>query len=995
MSSMRSRCACIVVLFATLVPTLSAAKKPLDHDAYDRWNRLSRQVLSNDGKWVIYTVTPGKGTAVTRLVEMNSGKEYQLLRSRNQAFSYDSKYVLYLQSPEPAKKTAAKTQAAKKTAKTSKTTPAKKTPTRSTAATTSLIIMELATGRKTTIPGVKSFAMPSKAAGWVVYLTGDQTKVEIEKAGKSKVKQVETIRKAKAGDQRKKKKSTTASKKKSTRSRTTVGAMALRNLTTGVELRVPKVSQYRFAENGKRLAYSVMATTSSRSGIFVLNTASFETKQIAVGKRKYSNLTFDKSSNNVAYFASGTSSKSEKQLFHWNASKKTAALVATPGRKGFAKDRKIATNSSCYFSETGSRLFFTTVKKPVKKPKSKSKSKPVQVDIWHWKDPYLQPMQLVRARIERLRSYLAVVHLKDGRTVQLANEEMPTVTVGGQRDADVAVGSSDLPYRMLISWDWPQYSDYYVIDVKTGRRQRVLRKAQIASGTLSPSGRHYAFYDSQRKLWRCIDLKTKKQRDLTKDIPHPLYDEIHDRPYPAAPYGTAGWLKDESAILVYDKYDIWKAPIDGKTTPTCVTEEQGRKHKLVFRRLKLDREERGIPANAELLLSTTNEKTKASGVYRDTLGKNAKPAKVVMKDEYFRILGKARNSKVVTLVRSTFQKYPDLWQSTTDLRSLRRITDVNPQQKEYLWGKAELVRWKANDGTPLEGILIKPENFDAKKKYPMMVYFYERMSDRLHRYYSPAPVRASINPSFYASRGYVVFIPDVVYKIGSPGESAVNCIVPGVQHVIGKGFINPKAVGTQGHSWGGYQTAYLVTRTNIFAAAESGAPVSNMTSAYGGIRWRTGMSRMFQYERTQSRIGGTLWNARKQYLENSPLFKADKIRTPLLILHNDKDGAVPWYQGIELFVALRRLSRPAWLINYNGEGHGISKMENRRDFTIRMQQFFDHYLKGAPAPVWMAKGVPALEKGKVTGLDLVQPKGRKKGRTVKAAKPMTSTKSER
>ena len=228
-----------------------------------------------------------------------------------------------------------------------------------------------------------------------------------------------------------------------------------------------------------------------------------------------------------------------------------------------------------------------------------------------------------------------------------------------------------------------------------------------------------------------------------------------------------------------------------------------------------------------------------------------------------------------------------------------------------------------------------------------------------------------IRPTFYASRGYLVFIPDVVYRTGYPGQSAYDAVVPGVLHLIAQGYVDPDRIGVQGHSWGGYQIAYLVTRTNLFRAAAAGAPVANMTSAYGGIRWESGMSRMFQYERTQSRIGATLWEAPLKYIDNSPLFALDRVETPLLILHNDHDGAVPWYQGIELFVGLRRLDKPAWLINYNGEPHWPSSTyAKRRDWNIRLQQFFDYFLLGAPAPVWLAEGIPATEKGRTSGLEL-------------------------
>jgi len=252
------------------------------------------------------------------------------------------------------------------------------------------------------------------------------------------------------------------------------------------------------------------------------------------------------------------------------------------------------------------------------------------------------------------------------------------------------------------------------------------------------------------------------------------------------------------------------------------------------------------------------------------------------------------------------------------------------------------------------------------------VYFYEKMSNTLHRYRTPGPGRSSISIPFYVSRGYVVFIPDIHYRDGYPGESALNCLVPGVLNIVNRGFIDAERIGVQGHSWGGYQAAFLITRTNIFAAVEAGAPVVNMTSAYGGIRWGSGRSRMFQYERSQSRLGGSLWDARPRYIENSPLFWADKIETPVLFIHNDDDGAVPWYQGIEFFVALRRLGKPAWMINYNGEPHGLRKYQNKKDWAIRMQQFFDHYLKGAPPPVWLAEGIPAVQKGKTLGLELVE-----------------------
>jgi dipeptidyl aminopeptidase/acylaminoacyl peptidase len=381
-----------------------------------------------------------------------------------------------------------------------------------------------------------------------------------------------------------------------------------------------------------------------------------------------------------------------------------------------------------------------------------------------------------------------------------------------------------------------------------------------------------------------------------------------------------------------------------------------------------------VDFSKDVLLTAAHQWTKAEGFYRDRFQGNTPPSLVHTDDRSFGNPSKADNANVVLITRGSFSEFNDLYVTDPDFSSFRRISDANPQQAEYRWGSAELVDWMSTDGERLQGVLYKPEGFDPTQQYPMMVYFYERLSNNLHNYVTPSAGSSSINIAFYVSRGYLVFTPDIPYKVGYPGESAMNAIVPGVLSLIDDGFVKPDRIGLQGHSWGGYQIAYMITRTNMFAAVEAGAPVSNMTSAYGGIRWSSGLVRQFQYEKTQSRIGGSLWERPLQFIENSPIFWADKVQTPLLMLHNDEDGAVPWYQGIEYFTALRRLSRPVWMFNYNGEAHGLGRAANRKDWAIRMQQFFDHYLMDAPPPVWLVEGLPAVLKGRSLGLELVDPK---------------------
>ena len=303
---------------------------------------------------------------------------------------------------------------------------------------------------------------------------------------------------------------------------------------------------------------------------------------------------------------------------------------------------------------------------------------------------------------------------------------------------------------------------------------------------------------------------------------------------------------------------------------------------------------------------------------------------------------------------SRFDEFPDVHVTDTSFARLAKQTDGGAQLAAFTWGRAELVGFRSADGVPLKAALLKPANFDPKKKYPLIVYIYERFSQTVHNFSNPAPSGGNLNVPFYVSNGYVVLMPDIVYRTGEPGKSALRCVLPAIDAVAAQGFIDENAIGIQGHSWGGYQIAYMITQTERFRAAEAGAPVGNMTSAYSGIRWGSGLPRQFQYEQTQSRIGKKLTDAPRTYLANSPIFHVERVKTPLLILHNDNDDAVPWYQGIELFLALRRHGKPAWLFNYNGEFHGLRRRANQEDWTRRMQQFFDHHLKGAAAPEWLA-----------------------------------------
>ena len=454
----------------------------------------------------------------------------------------------------------------------------------------------------------------------------------------------------------------------------------------------------------------------------------------------------------------------------------------------------------------------------------------------------------------------------------------------------------------------------------------------------------------------------------------PLYDELNDVPDDPSPHGIAGWMDDEKHVLVYDRFDIWSLDLNGNEIPVNITNEYGRRNNIRFRYSKLDTEEESVSSKNVMCLSAFNYETKESGFYNLKPGKPSNPEKLIMdKASFPGSLIKAKSADILVWQKGTFTHSPELYYSDRNFGNEKRISITNPQQAKYNWGTAELFEWTSFDKQKLQGILYKPEDFDPSKKYPMIVYFYEKSSDGLYFYMPPAPSASIINRVFAVSNGYLVFVPDIPYVTGYPGQSCYNSVMSGTFALLDKfSYIERDRLGLDGQSWGGYQIAYLVTQTDLFACAYAGAAVSDMISAYGGIRWGTGMSRMFQYEKSQSRIGGTLWDRPLQFIENSPIFWVPKIKTPLLLMHNDADDAVPWYQSIEFITALRRLDKPAWLLSYNDEAHNLLKRPNKKDISIRKMQFFDHYLKGAEMPYWMKYGIPQTEKGKIDGYNLIK-----------------------
>ncbi len=943
-----------VVLFLSSLLARPAAqagapgsKKPLTYDVYDSWRSIRQTQLSPDGTWLVYALVPQDGDGELVVRNLQTGVERRAPRGTSPVITADARFVVFVISPLKAESDKAKKE--------------KKKPEEQ--PKNGLGIMNLVTGEVKTVDRVKSFKVPEEGSPRIAYLM----EPPLEKAAEKKEAEKKSVEETKPEEKRpaEEKKEEPGEAKKKEKKKEPGTDLVLLELVTGQEIRIPEVVEYAWNKTGTLLAWAVSSKIPENDGAFIRRIADGSILTLLKGQGHYKNLAFDKSGRQLAFVSDRDHYKDDApafKLYHWTAGAPDAVELVPAAASALQPDWAVSEHAQLEFSKDGERLFFGTA--PAPKADQEDGPEPIKVDIWHWKDLELQPMQKVRAEEEKKRSFRAVFHLRAAakkpgpKFVQLATADLPEITLSDE--GKIALGSSDLPYRRLSSWD-RRYADYYLVNLVDGSRQKVLEKSPFSVG-ISPAGKFLLYFDDAEKQWYSYRIADGKRFNLTAKLGVRFENEEWDTPGEPNPYGVAGWTEGDQSVLIYDRYDIWEIKPDG-SSPHLVTQGIGRRKKMVFRYLRLDPEEKAIPVRAPLILSASDEKSKASGFFRTILSDAEPPSELIMKDKLLGGLQKAKKAEVYIHTEQRFDEFPDLWLSGPDFQEVKKISSANPQQAEYNWGRAELIEYRNADGKVLSAVLIKPEDFDPSKKYPLLVYIYEKLSDSLHRYVPPSP-GTGINFSRYASHGYVLLEPDIVYETGYPGESCFNCVIPAVQHVLDLGYIDPKRIGIQGHSWGGYQISYLITRTDIFAAVEAGASVVDMVSAYGGIRWGSGMSRAWQYEKAQSRIGGPPWIRSLQFIENSPIFWVEKVTTPYLTIHNDEDDAVPWYQAIEFFTALRRLGKEAYFFNYNGEKHGLRERENQKHWTVHLDEFFDHFLKGAPRPEWMEKGVPYLERGK-------------------------------
>jgi dipeptidyl aminopeptidase/acylaminoacyl peptidase len=904
----------IAVLALAATAALAQGTKAMTFEDLMKFRAIQKPVIADDGSIVAYGAQPDRGDGEGVVHALASNRVFRVPRGSAPVVSGDARWVAMVVKPSFAE-----------------TASAGKTPPKS-----GMALLDTRSGAVVSVDRVERFAFSGDST-WLAYLRSAPAP---EKT-----------------DDRKPAEGAAPEKK------TPVGTpLELRNLASGDEIEIADVTSFAFDEPAKYLAYVVAAPEGKGNGLFVRDLAApgaAVTVRQADGAR-YDQLTWAPEASVLA-FVTAPAGDAPATLVRWDGAARAARDLATSAQ---APDGWVLPlENTLSWTKDGQRLFFGFRPAPPKpaateKDKKDADANPydfdailakTEVDVWHWKDPRINSQQKKLWNRQKDRTYRAVVHVADGRVVRLADLDMPDVETND--NPRYALGLSDVPYLVQDTWG-ERKRDVYLVSLTDGSR-KLVTSALLDDASLAPDGGAIAYFDKGQ--WRVYDAATGATRDATGALGVRLDDELHDTPDTPPAYGLGGWLADGSAFLAYDRFDIWQVPVKGGAA-LDLTAGEGRRKGITFRIVRLDREAPGFAAGEALLLSAYHDREKNDGFYAATVGASGVTPRI---DELhrFRFVAKAKHADAVMYTRQSFSEFPDLWVSDVAFRQPRKVTEANPQVADFAWGTPELVEWNSLDGLPLQGVLIKPANYQPGKRYPVIVYFYERMSDKLYEFNEPV---VNHRPSFavYTSHGYAVFLPDVVFDIGRPGYSATKCIVPGVQKLIDMGVADPKAIGLHGHSWSGYETAFMVTQTNIFAAAVAGAPVSNMTSAYGGIRWGSGLARQFQYEKTQSRIGGSLWEYPERYIENSPLFFADRIQTPLLLMAGDEDDAVPWYQSIEMYLAMRRLGKDCIFLEYRGEPHHPQKYANKLDYSIRMKQYFDHYLKHEPAADWIVHGVP-------------------------------------
>jgi len=977
-------------------PAPQAARTIQLQDIID-WKTIGVTALSNDGQWFAYRVAPGEGDAqiIVRRTRAEKELKFDVGETPTPAggggrggaaaagavpstlgFSDDSKWVAFMTYPSRAEQQRLRRQ---------------RRP-----VTSSVSVVNLETGEKRDYARVRRFAFSGELSAWIALhrqpaqatTAGGRGEAPAPAPGAGAAGGAATPERPRGTD------------------------LILRELATGQEINVGNVSEFAFTRDGKFLATVIDAQERAGNGIQLRDLTKGTVAVLDHGDAVYERLnwteqgdglvalkgTDDKALRDKRYAVVGFTGFGTGDRERSGASDGARAQRSEPGGvqgsppievrkttydpskdKTFPSGMTISGSRSPQWTDNLDAVIFG-IHEPRKRdgsspdtpaaPAEEGEGQPerpaapagpeaddrVDLVLWHWKDTRLQSQQQVQESTDRSFSYLAQYRVQPQTFIRLADDEMRTVTVAPKQR--FAVGFDDREYELMGNLDGRRFRDVYSVDMETGVRKITVKRARWYNGT-SPDGERFLFYEDGH--FHVHSLKTGQTRNITKTVPVSFVNTESDVNVVNPPTQALGWTKDNKAVLISDNWDIWQVPVEGGAAVNLTV--NGKKDQIRYQQRfalePLEQRDEGIDLTKPQYFRAYGEWTKKTGIAQLEPGKPGVQM-VMWGDASYGRLMKARNADIYLYTRDTPAEPPDFYVAEGKVDAGQRITDQRPQVAQFAWTPGvQLVNYTCDKGDKLQAALFLPADYEKGKAYPTMVNFYERMSQTANTFQNPSA--NGFNRSVYTSNGYAVLIPDIVYKVNDPGMSAVWCMVPAVKAAIATGIVDAKKIGITGHSWGGYQTSFLITQTDIFAAAVAGAPLTNMVSMYSLIYKNSGGGNMAIFESSQGRFKGGYWDNWDAYYRNSPVFFAKNVRTPLMILHNDRDGAVDFTQGVEYYSTLRRLGKPVIMLEYVGENHGLARRPNQRDYTVRMMEFFDHYLKGAPAPDWMKNGVPRLK----------------------------------
>ncbi|WP_397445268.1 prolyl oligopeptidase family serine peptidase [Polaribacter sp. R77954] len=901
----------ISIVFAFFFSSFSSAQnKALQLDDYSKWKRIVSSKISSDGDWFVYGLRPNGGDDtlfIKKTTAATSDFSYRIPYASSPSFSSKSKWAAYLISP--SKKAAKKLKKSRKKAfKTAE-------------------LRNLITGDSIRFKRAKSMTFSED---------GNYLAISLEKPESDKSKH-------KGQD------------------------LLIIDLTTLATLNFGNVNEFSFNKNSTHIAYTIDAAEMVGNGLYVYDLIKNKLQILDSDRKTYSNLIWDDANvlkkdwetkgTQIAVLKGkkiDTLEQRDNMLLvisnmHQTPTKKT---LNTKKTSSFPENFVISEKGRLQFSNDGSFVLFG-IKEQEKKIKM-SKDTIANLDVFHWNDETINSVQKRRASRNRNFTYWASYQFKNDVFTRLTDDSMRNLLFS--RNSDYWLGSNPKPYINDVNWGVSP-ADLYRVNLKTGKRDLMVKLIKRPLG-YSPDGNYYAI--QKDTAIHIIDLANNRVTNISKAADVNFMNLEHPYPHEKPPYGLAGWTKDGASIILNHKYDLWSLKLDGSAAKN-ITQGLGDKEEIRFRYQNLNTNDPYIDTKKPLLLNAYGEWTKKAGFYELKLGK--KPKALLFDDYAFTRIMKAENADKVVFTKESFVTFPDYHITNLSFRKPNKLTDANPQQKEYKWGSKVLVDYTNSKGDKLQGTLTLPPDYEKGKKYPMVVYFYEKMSNRHHRYYMPS-YDDRPHGSTYASNGYLFFQPDNVYEVGKPGTSSLDCITSATQKVIDLGYADPKKIGLQGHSWGGYQSSFILTQTDMFACVVTGAPPTDLESFYNNIYGNTGTNHVGIMEIGQVRMGRgvTPWTHREIYQRENPMFHAQKIKVPFMILHGTADGAVDWTQGLEFYNAARRLGKEVIFLSYPDEPHHLRVEANQKDFQIRMKQYFDHYLMGKEAPKWMTDGIPHLNK---------------------------------